>query len=468
MQLEAARSQRLAQIVFHAHAPHGEEIEFGGKELYVVAALGLGVIHRRVGVPHQRAAVLAVDGVEGDADARRDVDLVAVDQVGLPKGDEHLFGHAGGVRRIVDFGKDDHEFVAAQPGEDVAAADRRLQSIGHVDQQRISGGVAERVVGRLEPIEVEEQHGERMTFALCRRQRLFEALGEAAAVEQPGQRVVMRHVVDVRLGGLAFPDVAARTETTAIGQQAGIELDRDGLSVHGDQVELLPQFARFQQFLEAELDGGMFGFEGDVQNAPPDQFLRAVSEQAQRLLIGVLIASLVIGDENRVGRAFEYALEARFALLQQGFGQLALGDVAPDAVDDRSALMMDGRQRDFREEVGAIHLAMHPFETVQPVFHGEGHHAFGLGEGILSVGLLRRREARGVAVQQIVARRIAEKAYRRRIAFDETIPLDDPGRIRGGFEQLLEPVAIAIDKVIGHVPHNEIEMRNEKQWSLRS
>ena len=59
-----------------------------------------------------------------------------------------------------DKGRHDHrEFITTEPGQDTVRSERPFQSLGHLLQQQIADAMAERIVDRLETIEVEEQHG---------------------------------------------------------------------------------------------------------------------------------------------------------------------------------------------------------------------------------------------------------------------------------------------------------------------
>ena len=120
-------------------------------------ALRLGGVHRHVGVAQQLIGGVAVLA-DGDADAGADVDLLAQNPEGSPKGDSNSLRDAG---RGGDVGvlEQDGELVAAEAGGRVLGAQRRSDSVGRLDQHVVAGGVAEAVVDRLEVVEVDEEHG---------------------------------------------------------------------------------------------------------------------------------------------------------------------------------------------------------------------------------------------------------------------------------------------------------------------
>ena len=68
--------------------------------------------------------------------------------------------------------------------------------------------MAERVVHLLEPVEVDEQHGERLAGAGRAGQRLVEPVAEERAVGEAGQPVVERLVGELLLEPDALGDVA--------------------------------------------------------------------------------------------------------------------------------------------------------------------------------------------------------------------------------------------------------------------
>ena len=87
-------------------------------------AVGLGHVHRDVGVADEVRR--PVDGVTraGDADARGDDDRAVGDQVGRPELDDQPFGHrarAGEVGLVLG---QDREFVAAEARDEVGRPDQ--------------------------------------------------------------------------------------------------------------------------------------------------------------------------------------------------------------------------------------------------------------------------------------------------------------------------------------------------------
>ena len=71
---------------------------------------------------------------------------------------QHALGDGDGVLVVEQVLAQDHELVAAEPGERLVPAQRVADALGDRDQQLVALAVAEAVVDHLEAIEVEEQH----------------------------------------------------------------------------------------------------------------------------------------------------------------------------------------------------------------------------------------------------------------------------------------------------------------------
>ena len=131
-------------------------------------------------------------------------------------------GDLGGVLPARDVGDSHDELVPPEArhrvarGERVAAGDRvgraqaLLQALRDRLQQPVAHAVPQGVVNPLEPVEVQEQHGQRGPLTLRGRQRLVEPLHEQGPVRQPGQPVVVRQEADLLLGLFALGDVLRR------------------------------------------------------------------------------------------------------------------------------------------------------------------------------------------------------------------------------------------------------------------
>ena len=208
---EAVLGERVADHVGPRH-PRLETLllvlrrRVGGEP---VAAALLGVVHREVGVDEHLLAREAVAGVEArHAEARghrarppgggRDGERA--------HGVEHRGGDRVGLLRR-GLRQQDRELVAAQPGEHVGLAQAAAQRVRHPHDQFVAGRVAERVVDRLEVVQVEHDRRALGPVALDVGDVALELALEGAAVEEPGQRVVIGHVAQLGLVATPLGDV---------------------------------------------------------------------------------------------------------------------------------------------------------------------------------------------------------------------------------------------------------------------
>ena len=101
----------------------------------------------------------ALVGHERDADARRDHDRPGPQAERPAETGAQPLGHLRG-QRSVGVGEQDAELVPADARDDVLAAHRLLQAGGRQPQQLVAVVVAERVVHRLEVVEVDDEERE--------------------------------------------------------------------------------------------------------------------------------------------------------------------------------------------------------------------------------------------------------------------------------------------------------------------
>ena len=92
-------------------------------------------------------------------------------------------------------GLQDDELVAAEPGDEMPAGDV-ADALPGGDQQRVAGRVAERIVDRLELVEIEAVQREQRLAVLERPVEMVELLLEHGPVRQAGQHVVERQMRD--------------------------------------------------------------------------------------------------------------------------------------------------------------------------------------------------------------------------------------------------------------------------------
>jgi len=112
----------------------------------------------------------------------------------------------------------DDELVATQTGDGIALANTVAQPPGNLLQEEIPLFVAERVVERLEVVEVDEQQGALPTAAGTGRHGNAQAVVQQAPVRKAGQRIVEGQLLDLLLRRLAQRDV--REHRNVVGDPA--------------------------------------------------------------------------------------------------------------------------------------------------------------------------------------------------------------------------------------------------------
>ena len=137
---------------------------------------------------------------------------------------QDALGERDDVGLVGDVLADDDELVAAQPGHGVARPQRRVDAARDADQHLVADVVAERVVDVLEPVEVDEQHGDGARAAVRAGQRGVEPVAQQPPVRQVGQAVVQRRVHEHALGvapARGVVEADQRRVRPALGQRHG-------------------------------------------------------------------------------------------------------------------------------------------------------------------------------------------------------------------------------------------------------
>ena len=104
--------------------------------------------------------------------------------------------------------EEDRELVATEPRSGVGRAQARLQPLADLTEHQVAGGVAERVVDRLEVVEVHEQHRNGVAAARLELERVLDAILEQCPVGEAGDGVVERLVRELLFERLPFGDIA--------------------------------------------------------------------------------------------------------------------------------------------------------------------------------------------------------------------------------------------------------------------
>jgi hypothetical protein len=95
---------------------------------------------------------------------------------------------------------DEHEFVTTDARHRIDVAHQPGQAPRNLAQQFIARTMTQRIVDELEPVEIENQHGERLAIAIGMRNRLRKSIVEQHAVGQARERIVTCHVPQLPVG----------------------------------------------------------------------------------------------------------------------------------------------------------------------------------------------------------------------------------------------------------------------------
>ena len=83
----------------------------------------------------------------------------------------------------------DAELVSTETRHEIALGDRLPEAIARMDEELVAGAMTERVIDLLEPVEVDQEHRDRL-LGLLRAQPCLDLLCELDAVRKPGEVIV--------------------------------------------------------------------------------------------------------------------------------------------------------------------------------------------------------------------------------------------------------------------------------------
>ncbi len=200
VQLQPALGQRLAQRGRQVQVFEHAGVHAGVEETEGVAPGFLGLVHGQVGVLQQGVPLAAVARADGDAQRRGDVHVQPLQREGRGESLQHLGRDGGDGFLVAHLRQQQQEFIARQPRHGVGRAQHGLQALPHLAQQRIAGGVAERVVDGLEVVQVQEHDRNQRAVARGLRQHLLQPVLGQGAVGQLCQAVLVGQGGDAGVG----------------------------------------------------------------------------------------------------------------------------------------------------------------------------------------------------------------------------------------------------------------------------
>ena len=185
-----ALGQSLAQVMFQTQPLADDAVHFRFEEAIAVAPDSLGGMQCGVGILQQRIDIVAILGIDADADAGAQRNVVAVEQQRAADAGQQALGDHGHHRDVAAIVDQDGELVATLPADRVLLLDRLLQAPRHFEQDTITDPRAEGVVEPLEMVQVEQQQGNQGIPAAPIGHRMRHGRLQGNAVGQGGQRVV--------------------------------------------------------------------------------------------------------------------------------------------------------------------------------------------------------------------------------------------------------------------------------------
>ncbi|MNF86500.1 hypothetical protein D3C84_689380 [compost metagenome] len=188
MQLQLIAAQCPTQLGFEVGDAAGIAIDALVENVKGAALGAFGLLHGDVRMPHQRIRTGLGPGV-GNAQAGTDQQAFAIDPIRLGQYFADALGHPLGTLGSTTGVDQQSEFITAQARQLIAGLKLTLEPRHHLQDQAITGLMAEGVVGITKVVEVEMTEGQAATvvFRQARRQQSLEAL----AVSDAGQRILL-------------------------------------------------------------------------------------------------------------------------------------------------------------------------------------------------------------------------------------------------------------------------------------
>ena len=194
-QLEFVGTQRLMKVEFQDTTRLHPRVHLGMEQTKDATPIGLGPIQGQVGTFQQLIGFQSVLRCERYAYTDANDNLMFGDLEWLREHLDNALGEPDCVERRLNRGLQDGEFVTAQPGNRVSLPQAIRQAFGDGLQQSVADVMPERVVHRLELIEIEKVERQQPTPARIS-QGLFQLLVEQHPIGQVGQCVMMGEMLD--------------------------------------------------------------------------------------------------------------------------------------------------------------------------------------------------------------------------------------------------------------------------------
>ena len=276
-------------------------------ETAVPAAVILGAVHGRVGVADQIFGVVAVARKHADAYARPGVKLLAVEIDRDGNNLQQLVGDLGSILGRGEIRENHEELIAAEPRHHVGFAQHLLDARRHLLEHDVAAVMAQRIVDGLEIVQVDEHDRHQGTVAARQRQYRTQALGQVGAIGQAGEHVVVREVLDARLGMFARGDVAHRAHAVRLALDdygLAYQFHRDPVAVPVYHLGLVRFFAPLAHVGAHRL---MPFARHELPQLVPYDFIALVAGDRKQRLVDIGEDAVLVKENAFAGRGRELA-----------------------------------------------------------------------------------------------------------------------------------------------------------------
>lgn len=234
MQLQLVTAQGPAQFAFQVGEAAGVAVDALVEDMKGTALGALGLLHGDVGVPHQRIGA-GLGASVGNAQAAADQQAFTVHPIGLGQGFGNPLGHPlGPLWRAAGIDQQG-EFITAQARQLIAGFQGALESRHHLQDQAVTGLVAEGIVGVTKVVQVQVTEGQATAVVFrqaCRQQRLETlAIGNARqrvlfgkALQGVFQHATFAHMAQATTQGRGVEGITHQPVTDAVGGQRRLVL----------------------------------------------------------------------------------------------------------------------------------------------------------------------------------------------------------------------------------------------------
>ena len=192
MQHKLIAVQRLADRAFQVLLVLGAQVHVFGVKAEIPRAAFFAGAHRGFSVLEQAHGVVAVIGVNTDAQAGAHTQVMPRDMASRADGIEYLLRNVLGLLGMLDIVKQHHELVGAITKHRIRRPHRRHQAQAHLCKHLVAGRIAQGVVDALEAVEPQKHHRQLRVVPAGQGDRLGQAVAQQRAVGQLRQGVVLQ------------------------------------------------------------------------------------------------------------------------------------------------------------------------------------------------------------------------------------------------------------------------------------